>query len=39
MDATHAHAVAEPRQRVWNWTFWAVILAFEVLGVLLTRQT
>jgi len=39
MDATHAYAGAEPRQRVWNWTFWAVILAFEVVGVLLTRQT
>jgi hypothetical protein len=27
------------RQRLWNWTFWAAIFAFEIIGLLLSNQT
>ena len=27
-----------PRERMWNWTFWATIAAFEVLGIFLSGQ-
>ena len=29
---------AEPRTRMWNWTFWAAIVAFEALGLFLSGQ-
>jgi hypothetical protein len=31
------HASAQRRERMWTWTFWAAIAAFEALGLFLTN--
>ena len=38
MLGAQAQAVALPSERAWNWAFWTAILAFEVIGVLLSAH-
>ncbi len=38
MQVWKARGSGAQRVRSWNWTFWAAIVAFEALGLLLNSQ-
>jgi hypothetical protein len=36
MHAVREEFVAQSRERMWYWSFWGVIVGFEILGVFLS---
>lgn len=39
MQTAYSDLATARRERLWNWGFWASIVAFEVFGLLLTHQS